>query len=59
MRREAARFARVHISHIDGAIRREELKAFRPAGRKVLILRDDLVAWITSAPVWKGAQREK
>lgn len=56
MRQEAARFARVHVSHIDRAIRQEELRAFRPAGRKVLILREDLLKWITSAPVWQGVQ---
>jgi excisionase family DNA binding protein len=57
MRHEAARFARVHVSHIDAAIKNESLRAYRPAGRKVLILREDLMKWITAAPVWEGVQR--
>jgi excisionase family DNA binding protein len=55
-RREAARLARINIQNIDLAIRREELPAFRPVGRRVLILRDDLLNWIKSAPLWKGVQ---
>ena len=56
-RTEAARVSRINIQNIDEAIRREELRAFRPIGRKVLILRADLMEWILGAPVWKGAQR--
>jgi excisionase family DNA binding protein len=55
-RREAAALARVNIQNIDLAIRREELPAYRPVGRKVLILREALMKWITSAPVWPGVK---
>ena len=56
-RRECASLARVNIQNIDLAIRREELRAFRPVGRRILILREDLMQWIRSAPVWEEAER--
>lgn len=55
-RRECARLARVNIQNIDLAIRREELPAFRPVGRRILILRADLMQWIKSSPVWLGVK---
>jgi hypothetical protein len=53
----AAKFAQINIQNLDEAIKREELKAYRPIGRKVLIFRKDLIAWILGAPMYrKGAQ---
>lgn len=57
-RHESAALVRMHVSHIDRAIKREELPAFRPDGsRKVLIFREELIKWLRSAPIWKAVQQ--
>ena len=51
---EAARLAGVGRSTIYQSINTGDLKA-RKAGRRTLILRDDLQAWLDSFPVVKSA----
>jgi excisionase family DNA binding protein len=52
-RTEAANLTHINIQNIDRAIQREELRAYRPIGRKVLILREDLMKWILGAPMYE------
>jgi excisionase family DNA binding protein len=52
-RREAAALSRLNIERIDWLIRHEELPAYRPSGRRILILREDLLRVILANPVWK------
>ena len=56
-RREAAALLGLNVQLIDDMIRRERLPAYRPAGRRILIRRDELLRAVADAPVWKGAAR--
>lgn len=52
-RREAAAILRQSVQNVDRAIQDEQLPAYRPVGRRVLIRRDDLLAFVAANPVWK------
>lgn len=57
-RAEASALSRLNVERIDELIRREQLPAYRPTGRRILIRREDLLRVILENPVWrKGAVR--
>jgi len=52
-RREAAALLRINIQLIDEMIRHEQLPAYRPVGRRILIRREDLLNVVLANPVWE------
>jgi hypothetical protein len=48
---------RQSVQNIDRAIRTEQLPAFRPVGRRVLIRCVDLLQWVEKNPVWGAKLR--
>ena len=56
-RNEAAELLRQNVQNVDLLIRTERLAAYRPVGRRVLILRSDLLRLISESPLWKSGAR--